>query len=551
MQWNILHTISESGRDERRLSIIESLMRQRGFLDSEAIEAFLKPKDPMSYAPESVGIDRKQLSLACSRLRTCIAEKQPIIIFGDYDADGITATAILWEALHSLGAVATPFIPLREKHGYGLSTDGIKDALQLYEENQMLPLVITVDNGVVAHEAADYLAGQGIELIVTDHHQLADTIPTCLALVHSDVIAGSAVAWMLAKELSMEAATKSLDLVAIGTVADMMPLKGFNRAVVRAGLPKLSSTPRLGLRALYKEAAITMGDDFSTYHINYVIAPRLNAMGRLSKAMESLRLLCTTNKERARDLAELLGDTNRMRQDLTVQAIDLAITQAEKQDAKIIVIDGDDYHEGVIGLVASKLVERLYKPVLVIQRNGKMSKGSGRSVAGVHLIELIRRHGDLLINAGGHPMAAGFSIETDKIEAFRNAIQQDAVEQISDVCLERSLKVDCELTVDDIDDDLFYALEDLKPFGIGNSRPVFALLQAHVSPMQLIGKEKKHIKMNVLAPDRSYAAIGFNMAHLYHECGHAKRLNIAFSLDENVWNGRRSLQLRLRDVTVG
>lgn len=548
MKWNVLHSIPDQQTEDRVQAIVQAILDDRGLSAPESAEAFFHPPDPLTISPEDVGIDRAELDLALERIKQAITTQQPILIFGDYDADGITATAILWESLHSLGAAVTPFIPVRERHGYGLSVVGLEEALGIYGD--VKPLVITVDNGVVAHEAADYLAGNGIELIITDHHQLTDTRPACLALVHSDQIAGSAVAWMVAKELSPESAAASLDLVTIGTVADMMPLTGTNRAIVKAGIPKLQRTHRVGLKALYSQAGIEPGTDFTTYEINFQIAPRLNAMGRLGEAMESLRLLCTTSKARAKELAQLLGETNRYRQDLTVEALELAMAQAELQSSKLLVIDGEAFHEGVIGLVAGKLVERFYRPTLVIQRDEMVSKGSGRSVKGVHLIQMIRRHEHLLINAGGHPMAAGFSVETEQITAFREAIQQDAEKHIDETLLEPAIDIDCMVSPADIGDELYYALDALKPFGIGNRRPVLAMKDVSVQQVQLIGKDKRHLRMQVVTTQGTVGAIGFGMGEHYEACKNAMQVSMAFTLDENVWNGRRSLQLRLRDVSI-
>jgi single-stranded-DNA-specific exonuclease len=558
MHWNILHTIDSLAPKQRRRAVLAAIFQSRGLTNPAIQKEFLHPSDPLNLTLDQVGIDPLQVKTAIEHIHQAVAANTPIIVYGDYDADGITATAILWEALHQLGAQVTPFIPSRELHGYGLSIKGIEDALtslkssKTYSKNQS-PLIITVDNGVVAHQAASFCHANHIDLIITDHHQLTDAPPDCLALVHSTQIAGSAVAWMLVKELSPELAQLSLDLVTIGTVADMLPLTGPNRSIVKAGLKALRSTKRVGLYVMYEGAGIDDDEVFSTYHINYIIAPRLNAMGRLKHALDSLRLLCTTDYARAQVLAQVLTDTNTTRQSLTLEYVTLAETLVKDSQAPIIVIDHPDFHEGVIGLVAGKLAETYYRPSLVISRGSETSKGSARSVKGVNIINLIREHDNLLINAGGHPMAAGFSIETKKIEAFKQSLLQTATKKINPEKLVASLTIDVTINITDVTDDLFYQLEELKPFGTGNRQPVFCSYQVRILEAKALGKDNNHLRLSIQTPEGTHlSAIGFNLAQtpaaqtlINTPSPHA---DIAYTIDENIWNGRRSLQLKLKDV---
>jgi len=516
------------------------------------IDVFLHPQEPFIILPESTGIDPQQLFKATTIITQAIAAKQPIIIFGDYDADGITATAVMWETLTALGATAYPFIPSRETHGYGLSIKGLEDALSLLSKPYTLypPLLITVDNGIVAHEAVDWAKANNISIIITDHHQPGETKPQADAIVHTTQLCGAGVAWMIAKTLMPSAAAATLDLACIGTISDMMPLSGANRSLVTFGLLALRNTPRPGIQALFTEAQISETDPLTPYHVNYIIAPRLNAMGRLEHALDSLRLLCTRKKDRATELASMLGSTNRNRQDITQDLLDRAKGQLLnfEMSQKIIVLDDEQYHEGVIGLIAGKLVETHYRPTIIISRKPGVSKASARSIAGVNITELIRTHSDLLEGVGGHPMAAGFSILTEKIELFKNAITITASQMISEALLIPKLNVDIQINLEDITESLYQAIDTLQPFGIGNPHPIIAF-EAVVKTAHVLGKEGKHFKLTLTdeSSNITLPAVWFNHSNvdLYPP---GTKVLVAGTLNLNSWRGKTSLQLIVKDI---
>lgn len=546
MRWHILS--SQISSVTNHAEIIHNLLEERKLGDSRT---FLHPPDPLTMTPSSVGIDEMVFNLTLKRIRQAITSGQPIIIFGDYDADGVTATAVLWETLNLLGAKVYPFLPSRERHGYGLSVTGIQDALLLLKskDQSLKPLFITVDNGIVAHEAATYLKKQGIDLIITDHHLPGDSLPACYALVHTEKLAGVGVAWMLAKALNPSLAPGLLDLVAIGTVADMLPLVGPNRSLVKSGLETLKTTKRPGLLALYNEAGIDAQNGLSTYHVNYVIAPRLNAMGRLEHALDSLRLLLTTNLKKAQNLAQLLSDTNKSRQDLTKVFIDKAEAMVGKTSEHLIVVADAAFHEGVIGLVAGKLVEKYYRPSIVISRGETISKASVRSVAGVNIIEYLRLFSRYYINCGGHPLAAGFTIESGKIDGFKQAIQTHALKAINQADLIPQFDIDCEISLDAISMALYQDLQPLKPFGMGNREPVFCVHDIRIGNARTVGKTGDHLKLTLQAPSGTlYQAIGFGLGHFLPKLG--DHCSVAFTLEENVWQGQHSLQLHLKDIQL-
>lgn len=554
MNWNIREKINENSKTPRPEQILEKLYLSRGLDSQNKIETFLNPPHPDKLSMEDVGIDPTSISSALERIKTAVESEEKIAIYGDYDADGITATAILWLALHSTGAKVQPFIPERERHGYGLSVLGVSDLIKSYSPS----LIITVDNGIVANEAADYVSEQSIDLIITDHHQRGETLPNANVIVHTDKIAGSGVAWFLAREIIKHfdgekiTSESLLDLLTIGTVADLMPMIGPNRSLVKHGLSVLTKTQRPGIAALKKEAGLEEAGEMTTYHIGYVIAPRINAMGRIEHGLNALRLLCTKDSEKAKSLSSLLGDTNRTRQELTTELVEQAESIFEASSGSehnIIVIDHEDFHEGVIGLIAGRLAEKYYKPTIVISRSKDVSKASARSVAGINIIELIRTHQDLLLGAGGHPGAAGFSVSTTNIEVFRTAIIKSA-SAISPELLSKTLNIDCQLSLSDLTKNLYKKIKQFEPHGMINEKPIFTA-NAKIEDFKLVGKNNEHLKLVVSDPENPahiYDAIGFRMGSHDETIKKGGTVDIAFNLDENTWNGRTKLQLILKDI---
>jgi single-stranded-DNA-specific exonuclease len=550
MRWQINHDLTQesTGSEEQRITaIINAILQSRGLADAHQIKDFLEIASPSSYTPADVGIDASQLSRAVSLINQAVTDQQPIIVYGDYDADGITATAILWETLHHSGAKAVPFIPSREHHGYGLSVKGLEDALKLVDSN---PLVITVDNGIVAHQPAQWLKDNAIPLIITDHHAPGDQLPHAESIIHSTKIAGAGVAWFVSKELSEKFAASTLDLVAVGTIADMMPLLGINRSFAKHGLDELGKSHRPGLEALLKQASVDLSQNLTPYHINYIIAPRLNAMGRLEHAIDSLRLVCTRNPQRAAILAEKLGATNRTRQDLTVDLLAQAIGQIDaKALGPIIIVEDEAFHEGIIGLIAGKLVETFYRPAIVISKKADVSKASARSIKGINITELIRSQSDLLLGVGGHPMAAGFSIETGKIDSFKQSLIQHAATAFDSSIFEPSLDIDTAINETDICEDLYSSLKTLQPFGIGNKEPVFAINKVKVISIQPIGKNGGHRKIKI---ERSNSlpleAVWFNPPVDFDQIKSGTICDIAATISMNTWKNKSTLQLVIKDI---
>lgn len=543
-KWKIINKIKDYKNEEE---IIKILLENRGLKTEAEIEEFLHPKLE-SVSVENAGIDRKQLKKAVERIHKAVADKEQVIIFGDYDVDGVTGTAILWETLHKMEAKAMPYIPSRVEEGYGLSVKGISNARLRIPD---IKLIITVDNGIVASDAVDFANETGIDVIITDHHTIGKKLPEAFAIVHTTKLCGAGVSYLLSKELDKGSnpAEDLLELAALGTVADLVPLTGPNRTIVKFGLRKLLKTKRLGLLEMFKLAAL--GDKFGVYEAGFVIGPRLNAAGRVDSAMDSLRLLCTKNKDRAAELASKLELTNRERQSLMKEAAEHAKTKIKDQKEKIkkiLVVAHESYQQGIIGLVAGKLVEEFYRPAIVISVGEKYSKASVRSVSGFNIIEFLRSVPEFFVDIGGHPMAAGFTVETEKIELMRTNLEDLAEELIGDDMLIKSLSVDCELPFSCIGKSLYNEIEKLSPFGMANPEPVFASRKVTLENFRILGREGKHLRLNLRQEDSAFEAIAFGMGEKAKELKAGDRIDIAYNIDENTWNGNTKLQLKIKDI---
>lgn len=542
-KWEILfspkkHVVLQSAQ------IIKELFKNRGLTAKKDIANFLQG-DISLVTPQAVGLDKKQLEKAVKRIEKAKEQKEQVVIFGDYDVDGITGTAILWETLHAYGVTVTPYIPSRLEEGYGLSIAGITN---LTEKIKKVKLIITVDNGIVANDAVAFAKEKGIDVIITDHHAVAEKLPDAFAIIHTTKLCGAGVGWLLAQRLAPQENTDHLSLVALATVADLVPLTGANRILLREGLQELHKTKRPGLLALFADAKIEK-EKIGVYEIGHVISPRLNAMGRLALAMDSLRLLCTKDRLRAQVLADTLSRTNKERQLKTIAATEHATATLAKHkgNEKLLFIANDTYEEGIVGLVAGRLVETFYLPAIVISKGEKISKASARSIAGFNIIAFIRTHQHLLLNAGGHPMAAGFSVETEKIGELQKALTALAKQQISQDMLQRILKIDMQLSLANITPDFYTALQELSPFGIGNPEPTF-VSRVVIKDVKQIGKEKNHLKLKVSQNNTIFDAIAFGMGDKAIDLKIGNSIEVVYTIAENEWQGRKSIQLKIKDI---
>ncbi len=552
--WEIRNRLKIKDSGFKIDDLIKILLENRGLKSKKEIDAFLHP-DLSEVTPKNVDIDLAQLKKALSRIEKAIEIKEQIVVFGDYDVDGITGCAILWETLYALGANVTPFIPNRKEEGYGLSLKALKNE-ELRTKNPTL--IITVDNGIVANEAVAFANKNNIDVIITDHHTVSETLPDAFAIVHTTKLCGAGVAYLLSKEIKdlrlkikdKEEDDIHLELAALGTVADLVPLVGANRTIVFEGLKKLQQTKRPGLRALFQLAKIDQ-EAIGVYEIGYIIGPRLNASGRIESAMDSLRLLCTKKEERAAELAAKLELVNRERQQLLRDGAEHAVAGIREQglgNRKILIVGDESYSEGVIGLIAGKLVEAFYRPAIVLSMGATVSKASVRSVSGFNIIEFLRLHTEHFVNVGGHPMAAGFTIETTKIAVLKEALEEKAEGLLTQEVLTRTLKVDCEVPFSLLSQDVYNSIQQLAPFGMSNPEPVFSSQKVTVENFRVIGKERNHLKLVLKQGKETFEAIAFGMGELATSLKSGDTIDVAYSLDENTWNGETKLQLKVKDI---
>lgn len=533
--WEILPQKKETIGSSQEL--LDQLFINRNLDTEEKINKFLNPR--LEDYQDDLNIPG--VEDAKKRILEAVKKEELIIIYGDFDVDGVCATAILYHTLSSLGAKVLPYIPHREKEGYGLSCEGLQKAF-----DKGASLIITVDNGIVALKAADFANSLGLDLIITDHHTSLEKKPQALSIIHSTNLSGGGVAWVLAKSLLAEDdALELLDLVAIATVSDLIPLRGVNRSLVKLGIEKLNNTKRVGLLALFMEAGIER-QEINTYHIGYIIGPRLNAMGRMEHALDSLRLLCTKDANRAHELAKILSKTNNLRKEKTLEAYVCAreLCQIKNEDnQKIIVLSSKEWGAGIIGLVAGKLTEEFGIPSIIISEGELFSKGSARTVNGVNIVETIRKCQDLLVDVGGHEKAAGFTVETSKIALFKAKLE----EIIASEKIEMVSKVKAEGIIDLKKISLLWVnqLTKFEPFGIGNQKPVFVSFKELVESARTVG-EGKHLKLKVEGID----AIAFGMGNLIQTVKDGQPVDLAFYLDIDKFNGQEKVQLKIVDMKL-
>lgn len=542
MKWKIL---SKKGKN-----IIETLLKNRGIKTEKQKKEFFDPIDPIKISLKSIGINGLEVNKAIKRIKIAKKKGEHVIVYGDYDADGISGTATMWETLHGLGISVLPHIPERFSEGYGLNLESVK---KLKKEDPALSLIITVDHGITAGKKVSEIKKLGIDMIISDHHQMGKIKPKPLALIYTTEIGGSAVAWFFARELlkgfkyKVSDIEPRLELAAIGTIADQLHLKGVNRSIVKYGLAELNNTKRPGIKALIEEAGIK--EDIGTYGVGFLIAPRINSMGRLKHGIESLRLLCTKSPMKARELAMHIGRTNSERQRVVDEVVVHArnsFKNMEKQS--VIVLAHENYHEGVIGLAAAKLVEEFYRPAIVLSKKGKIAKASARSIAGFNIIEAIRSLDDLYIEGGGHPMAAGFSIYTEKIEEFKKGINKIAEKLLTPEILLKKLTVDMELSFSMLTMKLCDELQKFEPIGLGNPGPTFLSRKVEILDIRKVGRDAKHLKLRLKQDEHIFDSIFFGGGEIYSKPTPDAKVDIVYRLEKNIWNNHISLQLVIKDL---
>ena len=513
------------------------------------------------------------MSRAAARLAEAVEAGDRVLVYGDYDVDGTTATAVMCDFLRQFGADPSFFIPDRYEDGYGLCKRGLDQAVE-----QGADLVVALDCGITAFEEADYAKEQGLDLIICDHHTPKDELPDAYAVLDPKrddcdypfrELSGCGVGFKLVQATldalgaDPEAAYQYLDLLAISTASDIVPLYDENRVLLDAGLQALQSSDRPGLRALADAADLDLNDVTNTGRIVFTIGPRINAAGRMAHAGSAVELLLAPDTTRARPLAEELERLNRERRDLDDEILEQAAEKAERQITSrtphALVLYDPEWHLGVIGIVASRIVEKFYKPTIMLSHNGEAVKGSARSIDGVNIYDALTDCSDVLTQFGGHDHAAGMSLPTDNVEAFRDRFDAAIGERVTSDLLTPAIKVDAPLDLREIDRRFWAVLKQFGPFGPSNSRPVFHGEDlAVVGSPRTVGRGDKHLKFKVRQTDASSGeardVIGFDLGDKLSVVRKSARtgtpLELLFQVDENTYRGRTSLQLKAKDVRL-
>jgi single-stranded-DNA-specific exonuclease len=538
------------------MTVIDILLKKRGLITKKEQAEFLDPIKPDKITLDQIDLQSAAIVKAIKRLTSAYKNQELIYIYGDYDTDGVSSTAILWETLNALDFQVLPFIPSRNDPVRGLSPLGID--LIIKQAKTKPGLIITVDNGITAFKGCQYAEKLGIEVIITDHHlpkhkNNRPFFPKALAIIHTTKLAGAGVAWFFSREvlrhLRGDPPAGGLDLAALGTIADMVPLLNANRSLAKFGLDKIRLSQRPGLIALAKTANLDL-KNLNDYQVSYVLAPRLNALGRLEHALDALRLLCTTDLHRAERLAVHLNQTNQLRQDKTQTMFLDAKEKFLKQssDQPLIFVASKTYHEGVVGLVAGKLMEEFNRPAVVVALGKNYSKASGRSLKGFNILKAIRSLEPYLLEHGGHELAAGFTIDNKNIKIVAQKLLKLAKKSLLNKELEPAVEVDCELNFNQINWQLFNALEKFKPFGFANPQPLFATKQVKLLTFRSVGQDNKHLKLSLRGDSLQVDGIAFSLGHLAQKLTPGQLIDIVYTIEANDWNNQKTLQLKIKEI---
>ncbi|MGN7388473.1 single-stranded-DNA-specific exonuclease RecJ [Sporosarcina sp. SAFN-015] len=534
-------------------SIHAKILASRGFTDVEVTKSFLHMEENCLHDPYLLF----DMEKAVNRIQLAIDTGEKITVYGDYDADGVTSVTVLTTALEQLGANVDFSIPNRFEHGYGPNI-GLFDELH----KSGTKLIITVDNGISGLEAVAFAKSVGMDIIVTDHHEIGNELPIADAIIHPrhpkgdypfGELAGVGVAFKLACALLGEVPEELFEIAAIGTVADLVPLKDENRFIVKEGIKRMRLSHRPAIQALVKVSG-TDQHSLSEESLGFMIGPRLNAPGRLGSADPAVHLLKTDDRMEAMSIAQQLDSLNKERQALVTKIADEAeqamVDMYGDMLPYVIVIAGEGWNPGVVGIVASRLTEKYYRPsiVLSIDHDTGIAKGSGRSIAGFDLFKELSKASDLLPHFGGHEMAAGMSLSIKDVVALRNRLNDQGKLSLTDEMLTPQLQIDVPLEIGEIDVDVLEALELLRPFGVSFEKPVFLIENLSLSSVRKIGAAKNHLKLELSDGVDSLDVIGFGNGYLADEMSPGVTLSITGDLQVNEWNGRKKPQMLLTDI---
>ncbi len=527
---------------------LSALLAARGADTAEKAERFLHPSPDQLHDP----LLMQGMDTAVSLIRQCIKDRVPTVVYGDYDVDGVCSTAMLVTALKTLGAEASYYIPSRHQEGYGLNAQAVRKLAGSYG------LLVTVDCGITSVKEVGLAKSLGMHVIVTDHHQLGPELPPADAVLNPLIgeypfrsLCGAGVAFKLVQALDGAIAAEYLDLAALATIADLVPLTEENRVIAALGLERIAHTERAGLRALKEAAGVGVGGKpVGAGQVAFQLAPRLNAVGRLKKASLGVELLTTAEAAKARDLAEALNQENALRQELEAEVFSLALAQVEAEtdflSDRVLIAVGEGWNSGVIGLAAGRLTERFHYPAIVLSQTGGECVGSARSIPGVNIFEMLCTCRDLFLRFGGHEQAAGLTIPAKDVPELKRRLSA-AIWQACDPEVYIPVReYDLSLPLHEVTETMARSLKALEPTGLGNPGPVFLLEGGQVQDMRPVGRDGAHLKCSLYKDGVLRSAIAFQMGPMAGRM--PPRVDVLFSPELNEWNGTVSVQCNIKAI---
>ena len=544
--------VEEIAKNYNINKLLAIILVNRDIIEQEQIKKFLEPKRNDFYDPYQM----PDMEIAVERIMKAIDNEEKIIIYGDYDVDGITSVTVLKSFLEERGIKVEEYIPNRLEEGYGLNKKAIDKIVT--DGNQ---LMITVDCGISAIEEVDYANRLGIETIITDHHEPGNELPKAIAVVDAKRkdnkypfrnLAGVGVVFKLIQALGMRMGLaekeylKYLDIVCIGTISDIVPLVDENRVIVKLGLKLVEQTKNLGLKSIIQSSGYNQIDSNT---VSFGVAPRINACGRMGHQEEALKLFLATDANEVSELTQKLNEYNKIRQETEKKIYNEAVEEIEKNklyDKNTIVVMKENWHHGVIGIVSSKITELYFKPSILLCEEGENGKGSGRSIPGFDLYEALTKCKQSIDKFGGHSMAIGINIKKDKFEEFKEELEKIAEEQnIKEII--QILKIDAQIRLDDINKEMVESLKQLEPFGEENKMPVFAFRNLKINSIRALS-EGKHLKLTLKDNKNIVNAIGFNLGELSNEYKIGDKVDVVGNLEINTFNGVSSIQINIKDI---
>lgn len=525
------------------------LLFSRGIKDEDSLSRFLAPSLDDLHDPYLL----HDMDKAVNRIRRAIEQGEFILVYGDYDADGMTSASILKETLEQLGAECLVYLPNRFTDGYGPNASVYK----YFIEQQGISLIVTVDNGVAGHEAIDLAQSMGVDVIVTDHHSMPEVLPDAYAIVHPEHpkadypfkhLAGCGVAFKLACALLEEVQVELLDLVAIGTIADMVSLTDENRIMVQYGLEVLRNTQRIGLQELFEIAGIT-SSDITGETVGFQLAPRLNALGRLDDPNPAIDLLTGFDDEEVHEIALMIQEKNEERKEI-VQSIYEEAKSLVDPNKSVQVLAKEGWNPGVLGIVAGRLLEELGQTVIVLNIEDGRAKGSARSIEAVNIFEALDPHRSIFLAFGGHAGAAGMTLEVEQLDALSEILETYVKDKGIAAKGKSRLYLDEELDLESLSLDTVKSFEKLAPFGMDNQKPVFYIRDFQVENARSMGAGDSHLKLKISKGTANFEVVAFGQGAKATEFAQTKQLELAVTLSVNQWNGQTTLQLMMVDARV-